>query len=68
LTVLKSHSEMAAPIQCANITLAPAWMRKISSAKTGLYPVFANGDAAAAVRDLANRMPVVACRPTMVAP
>ena len=68
MTVLRSQSEMAAPIQCANMTFAPAWMRKMSSASTGLYPPGVNGDAAAAVSVLANNTPVVACNPTTVAP
>ena len=40
----------------------------MSSARTGLYPPDWNGEAAAAVSDLAKRMPVVAWRPMMVAP
>lgn len=67
-TVRRSQRDTDAPIQCASITLAPAWMRKMSSARTGpVYPGV-NGAAAAAERDLAKSKPVVACMPTMVAP
>jgi len=58
---------MLIPNQCANIALLAACTKKISNANTGLA-FGVNGPVAAIVNVFANSNPVVACKPTIVAP
>ena len=58
---------MIIPNQCANIALLAACTKKISNANTGLA-FGVNGPVAAIVNVFANSNPVVACKPTIVAP